>query len=157
MIPIWFYIKKIVINNTTKLVSSNILKKITLTISWRFFFYIVEKRFQKYLEKQLSWISRINIFVSLIFIFISNKKLHTLTLIPINLLPVYYLLWNINYINNFNISEYFFSYILQAVLIISDSYISYKINYMFVNELEIANSNKSLSFASKSILEKISS
>ena len=145
-----------------KILTPVFLKKIILIISWRLILYNIEKRFQKYLQNQLVWVSRANIFVSFLFIFIPDKKLHTIVLIPINFLPVYNLLWIINndyvnyYVNNnYAISEDFLSYALQASLIISDSYISYKINHMFSKELESANSSKASSLALKSIFANI--
>lgn len=149
---------KIISKIINKILTPVFFKQILLIISWRIILYNIEKRFKNYLQNQLLWVSRANIFVSLLFIFIPDKKLHTIVLIPINFLPVYNLLWTINnnYINNnYAISEDFLSYTFQAVLIISDSYISYKINHMFSKELESANSSKASSLAFKSIFANI--
>ena len=108
-----------------------ILKILALSI-WRFYDYQIKKNFKRYLDNKLLWVSRTNFIISFSFFFIKNKKNKFYILIPVNILPIFTVLWNIIFINNYeitniNYSELFNNYIFQALYIIIDAYISYKI------------------------------
>jgi len=124
--------KRTIVNYFKNILTRKFITKIIALFIWRFVDYQIQKKFKKYLEEKLKWVSNANLVISISFFFINQQQFKFYILIPVNILPIFSIIWRILFIN-FNDIIYlndlnlFAKYTFQALYIITNAWISYKI------------------------------
>lgn len=121
-----------IINYFKNILTKKFITKIIALFVWRFVDYQIQKKFKKYLEEKIKWLSVANFIISTSFFYVDQQQFKFYILIPVNILPIFSIIWRIIFINfndiiHLNDLNFFTKYIFQALYIITNAWISYKI------------------------------